>query len=210
MYCPKKFAENRLSVLHELIRSHSLGTWTCWVDNQLVVNHIPFVLDEAAGEFGTLYGHVAKANPIWTLIDGTTESVVVFQGPQSYITPSWYPSKRAHGKVVPTWNYAVVHAHGKPLVITEKRWLLSHVSMLSDEQEAGRRNPWEVSDAPEEFTDKLVNGIVGISIPIQRLDGRWKVSQNKNTADATGVIAGLMESGDDVASAELVRDRMAL
>ena len=208
MYCPVKFAENRLPILHELMRSHSLGMWTCWVDNQLVVNHIPFVLDETAGEFGTLHGHVAKANPIWELINNDAVAVVVFQGPQSYITPSWYPSKLEHGKVVPTWNYAVVHAHGKPKVIRDKQWILNHVSTLSDEQEAGRKNPWKVSDAPEDFTNKLANGIVGISIPIKTLDGRWKVSQNKTSADAMGVVAGLNENSAGFESAELVRKRM--
>jgi len=208
MYCPLKFVEKRLPILHKLIRNHSLGTWTCWVDNQLVVNHIPFVLDETVGEFGALFGHVAKANPIWKLINSDTESVVVFQGPQSYITPSWYPSKQEHGKVVPTWNYAVVHAHGQPETVKDKQWLLDHVTLLSDEQEASRQNPWQVSDAPEEFTENLANGIVGISIPITALDGRWKVSQNKSVADATGVVAGLNENNSGVASAELVRDRM--
>jgi len=209
MYCPVKFVENRLPVLHDLIRVHSLGTWTCWADDQLVVNHIPFYLDENTGEFGTLFGHVAKANPIWTLITDSTQSVVVFQGPQSYIRPAWYPSKKEHGKVVPTWNYAVVHAHGRPEIIEDKQWLLEHVAMLSDEQEAGQQDPWKVSDAPEEFTHKLVNGIVGISIPIQSLDGRWKVSQNKTIDDASGVVSGLNESGFGAASAQLVQDRMS-
>jgi len=174
----------------------------------LVVNHIPFYLDEHAGEFGTIYGHVARANPIWKLIDENTESVVVFQGAQSYISPSWYPSKKEHGKVVPTWNYAVVHAHGKPNIIDDKQWLLDHVAMLSNEQESGRQIPWKVSDAPEQFTDKLANGIVGVSIPIQTLEGRWKVSQNKNTADAMGVVSGLNESCGGTESAKLVRERM--
>lgn len=196
MYCPRQFVESRPSVLSELIHTHPLGTWTCWADNQLVVNHIPFVLDETTGEFGTLVAHVAKANPIWTSLTNNVPSVVVFQGAQTYISPSWYPSKQEHGKVVPTWNYAVVHAFGQPKAIDDKDWLLAHVTTLSDTHETGRAVPWKISDAPEKFVDTMIKGIVGIEIPIQTLEGRWKVSQNKNAADKAGVVAGLSENSD--------------
>ena len=211
MYCPRPFREDRLSALHALVRSHSLGAWTCWADNRLVVNHVPFLLAEEAGESGTLVGHVARGNPVWKSIangdpdgarggvPGAVPSVVVFQGPQTYITPSWYPSKQVHGKVVPTWNYAVVHAHGRPRVIEDKAWLLAHVEQLSDTHEAERESPWRVSDAPQNYIDKMLDGIVGIEIPIQTLEGRWKVSQNKPPADKSGVAGGLSESPDAVA-----------
>jgi len=194
MYCPKEFVEDRVSVLHGLIQNHALGAWTCWADSQLVVNHIPFILDASQGEYGTLSGHVARANPIWKLITDQSPSVVVFQGADAYITPNWYPSKQEHGKVVPTWNYAVVHAHGQPNVIDDADWLLAHVASLSDQHEAGNDTPWKVSDAPEGYTKSLSRGIVGIEIPIRRLEGRWKVSQNKNDADKAGVIKGLKAS----------------
>ncbi len=209
MYCPSIFLESRTPVLHELISSHSLGNWTCWANNQLVVNHIPFLLDASAGEFGTLFGHVAKANPIWEYLKEDVPSVVVFQGAQCYVTPSWYASKKKHGKVVPTWNYAVVHAHGHAAATHDRGWLLEHVTELSDKKEAGREIPWKVADAPENFTNKLTAGIVGITIPIQTLEGRWKVSQNKNEFDKEGVISGLHEckNAQEMEMAELVRNQ---
>jgi len=207
MYCPSIFSEKRIPVIHDLISRHSLGTWTCWVNDQLVVNHIPFVLDDRVGEFGTLSGHVAKANPIWKFVSEAAPSVVVFQGAQAYITPSWYSSKKEHGKVVPTWNYAVVHAHGCASAIHDKHWLLEHITELSDRKEAGRDTPWKVTDAPENFTKKLTNGIVGISIPIRTLEGRWKMSQNKNELDKKGVVTGLQASasGQEKEMAEMIR-----
>src|SRR3954466_7955369 len=127
MYIPDQFEEQDVAILHALVRSHPLGTWVMAVDGQLVVNHIPFMIDETRGRHGTLVGHVARANPAWRTASKGVESVVVFQGPQAYITPSWYSSKHEHGKVVPTWNYAVVHVHGIPQVIEEPAWLLRHV-----------------------------------------------------------------------------------
>jgi transcriptional regulator len=120
----------------------------------------------------------------------------MFQGPDAYISPSWYPSKHAHGKAVPTWNYAVVHAHGMPLVIQDRPWLLDHINRLTDLHESGQLLPWKVSDAPGEFIDQMVERIVGIEIPISRIVGKWKVSQNRSTADRLGVVAGLLGKGD--------------
>jgi transcriptional regulator len=161
---------------------------------RLGVNHIPFALDATQGPLGTLRGHVARANGVWNGAPGQVESVVVFQGPQAYITPSWYPSKQQHGKVVPTWNYAVVHAHGTPRVVDDPEWLRQHVAALTAVHEAGRPEPWSVADAPAQYIDSLLRAIVGIEIPIAMLQGKWKVSQNRTTPDRLGVVAGLRES----------------
>src|SRR5262245_60073347 len=141
-------------------------------------------------------GHVARANEAWQRFSKSVPSVVIFQGAESYITPSWYPSKHAHGKAVPTWNYAVVHAHGLPVVIEDKAWLLSHVNQLTDLHEADQALPWKVSDAPPDYIDRLISAIVGIEIPISKLAGKWKVSQNRSESDKLGVAAGLLARGN--------------
>lgn len=197
MYIPKHFEERDMAVLHALIQSHPLGTWVTDVDRELVVNHIPFFVDSTRGPCGTLVGHVARANPVWKTISSQLESVVVFQGPQAYITPSWYVTKHEHGRVVPTWNYAVVHAHGRPHVIEDSDWLREHVETLTSAHESGQPAPWHVSDAPTSFIDTLLTAIVGIEIPIARLAGKWKASQNRSMPDRHGVISGLQERGDD-------------
>jgi transcriptional regulator len=202
MYVPKHFEESDIAVLHALVRSHPLGTWVTQGDGELLANHIPFLVDPARGEFGTLIGHVARANGVWQSFSKTVDSVVVFQGPQTYITPSWYPSKHAHGKAVPTWNYAVVHAHGLPRAIEDPEWLLQHVNQLTNVHEAGQALPWKVADAPPEFTAKLLQSIVGIEIPITRLVGKWKVTQNRPEPDKLGVVAGLL-AREDAASKEM-------
>jgi transcriptional regulator len=168
-----------------------------WANGELVVNHLPFLIDASRGEFGTLVGHVARANPVWRAIADATPSIVVFQGTQKYITPSWYPSKQETGKVVPTWNYAVVHAKGSPRVIQDKDWLRAHVTELSDHHEHDRAVPWKVTDAPSDYIDALLNAIVGIEIPLASLEGKWKLSQNRSAADILGTIAGLSAQGDD-------------
>lgn len=195
MYCPELFKENRLSVLHDLIRTHPLGIWTCWAEGKLTVNHIPFMVDDSTGD-GILNAHVAKGNPVWKLVAEGAPSVVVFRGPHQYISPSWYPAKLEHGKVVPTWNYAVVHVHGEPRVVHDKNWLNEHLNLLTNAQEAKHTQPWQVSDAPDDFVEKMINGIVGIQIPIASIQGKWKVSQNRNTADKKGVVVGLGESSE--------------
>ena len=136
---------------------------------------------------------------MWQSMSSTVNSVVIFQGAETYITPSWYPSKHAHGKAVPTWNYAVVHAHGLPRVIEDREWLLAHLNQLTDVHEADQALPWKVSDAPQEFTDRLLQNIVGIEIPIARLVGKWKVSQNRPEPDKLGVVAGLLARNDEQA-----------
>jgi transcriptional regulator len=196
MYVPKHHEETDLGVLHALIRAQPLATWVTQGDGELLANHIPFLLDPGRGEHGTLIAHVARANRAWQSFSTSVESLVVFQGPQTYITPSWYPSKHAHGKAVPTWNYAVVHAHGMPRAIEDADWLLAHVSALTDLHEGEQALPWKVTDAPKDFIERLLQSIVGIEIPISRLVGKWKVSQNRPAADRLGVVAGLLSRED--------------
>jgi transcriptional regulator len=196
MYTPKHFEERDVTVLQALIKSHPLGAWVVRTGEELVVNHIPFLVDSSRGEQGTLVGHVARANPIWKSFAKDMACVVIFQGPQTYITPSWYPTKHAHGKAVPTWNYAVVHAHGLPRAIDDRGWLLKHVTELSDLHESASAVPWSVSDAPPDYIDTMLKAIVGIEIPISTLFGKWKVSQNRPLPDKLGTIAGLHQRGD--------------
>jgi len=195
MYVPKKHAETDLAVLHALIRSHPLATWATHSEGEIIVNHLPLLLDATRGSFGTLMGHIARANPVWQCASRTVPSALVFHGPESYISPSWYPSKQANGAAVPTWNYAVVHAHGMPVIIQDPAWLLDHVSRLTNLHEAGQALPWKVSDAPGEFIAQMIKRIVGIEIPILRIVGKWKINQNRSTEDRLGVVAGLRGSG---------------
>ena len=203
MYLPAHFEITDAALLHGLIRSHSLGTWASAPAGELVVNHIPFLIDTTRGPHGTLVGHVARANPLW---QNLADSIVVFQGPQAYISPSWYPSKHADGKAVPTWNYAVVHAHGRPLAIEDKAELLQIVSRLTQTHEAKQVLPWSVADAPADYIDKMLGAIVGIEMPIEWLVGKWKVSQNRPEADRLGTAAGLIGRGEPsgIAMAHLV------
>ncbi len=201
MYLPKPNEETRLDVLHELIRAHPLGLWVSLAGDALLPNHVPFMLDPARGNCGTLIGHVARANPVWKRGRGAVPDLITFQGPQAYISPSWYPSKHEHGKAVPTWNYAVVHAHGVPEFIDDKGWLHAQVSRLTQTHEAARPTPWAVGDAPEDYIDAMLGAIVGVEIPIDRLVGKWKMSQNRSVADQHGVVAGLLETQDAHAAA---------
>ncbi|MFO1326385.1 MAG: FMN-binding negative transcriptional regulator [Rubrivivax sp.] len=160
------------------------------MDGEPVVNHVPFRLDPTRGEHGTLVGHVARANPVW---QRPGPSVLVFQGADGYVSPSWYPTKREHGKVVPTWNYAVVHAHGVPRIVDDAPGLLAIVGSLTDTHEAARAAPWKVSDAPDDYVAQMLRAIVGIEIPVQRWVGKFKLSQNHAEPNRTGVLQGLRE-----------------
>jgi len=210
MYLPKIHEETRLDVLHALIRAHPLATWVAADQGELVVNHIPFHLDASRGSFGTLVGHVARANPIWKAASALPH-VAVFRGPQTYVTPNWYATKHEHGKAVPTWNYVVVAAHGRPTFIEDRDWLRELLRQLTDEQEASQALPWTIDDAPADFIEKMLTAIVGVEIPIERIQGKWKTSQNRPEADRLGVMAGLSGKGDDasLAMAALVREHVA-
>jgi transcriptional regulator len=207
VYLPSVHEEKDIAVLQALIRAHPLGTWATQGEGELIVNHVPFLIDSSRGKYGALVGHVARANTVWQRFSKTMPSVVIFQGADCYITPSWYPSKRAHGNVVPTWNYVVAHAHGLPRAIDDKAWLVAHLNQLTDIHEAAQTLPWKVSDAPAEFIDSMIGRVVGIEIPISRLIGKWKLSQNRTMPDRLGVVAGLSARGDpeSKAMAELVR-----
>ncbi|MFT7558992.1 MAG: transcriptional regulator [Flavobacteriales bacterium] len=205
MYVPKFNEENNLDTLYELIRKKPLGAWSTLIDGEIVVNHIPFILHENRGEYGTLVGHVARSNPVWKSFSHDINSVVVFQGDQSYISPSWYPSKQQHGKAVPTWNYVVAHAHGIPKAIEDVNWLLEHVNELTDIHEQNQSFPWKVSDAPKEFVEKLARAIVGIEIPVIKLSGKFKLGQNRPEADQQGIISRL-ESKDNAQAQGLAKE----
>src|SRR5580765_1173590 len=196
MYVPKHHEETDIDVLHALIRSHPLGAWVIHSNGEMHVNHIPFLLDRSRGEHGILVGHVARGNDVYKLLTEPVNCVVIFQGSEGYITPSWYPSKHASGKAVPTWNYAVVHVHGQPRAIEGRDWLLEHLNQLTDTHEAGQALPWKVSDAPDDYMERQISAIVGIEIPIDKLVGKWKVSQNRTLPDKLGVIAGLLGRND--------------
>ena len=197
MYQPPHFREDRLAVQHALIREHSLGLLITAGAGGLQANPIPFVLDEEAGERGTLRAHLSRANQQGKELSAANECLVVFQGPQTYISPSLYPTKHEHGKVVPTWNYITVHAWGQPQVIDDVAWLRRNVEALTARHEAERAVPWFVSDAPESYLAAQLKGIVGVEIAITRIEGKWKVSQNRPAVDRAGVVAGLRGSGGD-------------
>jgi len=212
MYQPPHFREDDLAVQHALIKAHPLGLLVTFGTTGLEANPIPFVLDTSASALGTLKAHLSRANPQWRNFDPTQESLVVFQGPETYITPSWYAAKREHGKVVPTWNYAIVQARGRLTIRDDPDWLLQQITTMTNMQEAPRPEPWNVNDAPAPFVAAQIKGIVGIEIEITRIEGKWKVSQNRAEADRLGVSAGLRLSQDDASHqmAELVDARGAL
>jgi transcriptional regulator len=206
MYIPKLHEETDLRVLHNLMRAHPLGSWATLGDGEIIMNHVPFVLDPSRGPFGTLRCHVAKANSVWQKFSRTIASVIAFHGAETYVSPSWYPSKQQHGKVVPTWNYVVVHAHAIPVVIEEHARVLEHLTELTAAHEAGQAVPWRVSDAPAAFIEQMSRQIVAIEMPIASIFGKWKVSQNRSVPDRHGVVAGLQHQADpgSVAMAALV------
>jgi transcriptional regulator len=193
MYLPDAFRETDPGVLHALIRAHPLGLLVSG-GGELDANAVPFTLDPA-GPLGTLRAHVARANPQWRALRDDGRCLVVFQGPEAYVTPSWYPSKREHGKVVPTWNYVIVEARGVARIVEDAAWLRAQIEALTALREAGRAEPWAVGDAPEPFVGAMIRGIVGIEIPVEALAGKWKVSQNRPEADRRGVAEGLTSEG---------------
>lgn len=207
MYLPGHFEESRVDVIHQMIHDHPLGTLVTLTAGGLDANHIPFEVDPEPAPFGTLRGHVARANPIWRDVSGDVEALVIFQGHSTYISPAWYPTKQQTAKVVPTWNYAVVHAHGTPRFIDDRAWLRDFVTKLTDRHETPRPAPWKVTDAPADYIDQMLGAIIGLEIPIVRLVGKWKMSQNRPAQDRDGVVEGLQQEGGQAgaAIADLVR-----
>ncbi|GAB3422740.1 FMN-binding negative transcriptional regulator [Massilia agilis] len=191
MYMPRANEETRIDVMHALVAEHPLGALVRVGDNGLDADHIPFEIAAPTPDapFGVLRAHVARGNPLWR--EDGAQVMVLFQGPAFYITPELYEEKARSGKVVPTWNYAVVHAHGKLRTIDDPQWVLDLVQRLTNRHEGGRATPWQVSDAPQEYVDTLLKAIVGIEIPIARLEGKWKISQNRSAQDYARMAAGL-------------------
>lgn len=200
MYIPPAFREDDASRQYELIRQSPLGLLVSSTGGWPQVSPLPFILDVDETPSRRLLGHLSRGNEHWTTLDGSNV-IVVFQGPDAYVSPSWYVTKAEHGKVVPTWNYAMVQVRGIARVRDDEQWLRHHITELTDTHESPRSAPWQVTDAPASFIDGLVKGIIGIEIEIDHIDGKWKVSQNRPTEDRKGVVAGLTEAGDSAMAA---------
>ena len=198
MYRPAYFREDRPDVLHGLIRAHPFAQLVPAGGRGIEANPLPMLIDPQASPNGTLRGHLAQGNGQVAALREGAEALVIFQGPQAYISPAWYPGKAEHGKVVPTWNYVAVHAWGTPRVIDDPAWLRRLVGDLTDRHEHGRPNPWSIDDAPEDFIATMLKAIVGIEIPIDRIEGKWKVSQNRSEPDRRGGVEGLRAEGNEV------------
>lgn len=209
MYVLPKHAETRLDVLHALIASHPLGTLVTQGAEGLAADHIPFEIGPATGAapFGVLRAHVARANPLWRLAGKNV--LVVFQGPHAYISPALFGEKAISGKVVPTWDYAVAHAHGTLAAIEDKAWLLALLNRLTDAHESTRAAPWAVGDAPDDYIDAMSKAIVGIEIPITRLEGKWKVNQTNPPSDQQRMAADLATRPDTAPLGSLIRQRLS-
>ena len=207
MYEPPLHRQDDLAAQHDLIRRHPLGLLVSHGPQGFLANAIPFLVDPGLGRFGTLAAHMARANPQWRALQAAGEALVVFQGPDHYVSPSWYASKRETGKVVPTWNYVMVQARGVARVIEDEAWLSRQIAALTRSQEQPRQAPWAVADAPEDFVAAMVKQIVGVEIEIVDIRGKWKASQNRSAADRAGVVAGLEADGDPdaLAMAAIVR-----
>jgi transcriptional regulator len=207
MYEPPLHRKESLEAQHALIRQQPLGLLVSHSAAGIEVNSIPFLLDASASKLGTLRAHMARANPQWRSLQQAEEALVVFQGPDRYISPNWYATKRETGKVVPTWNYVMVQARGRPRVIEDAEWLRAQIDELTRTHEGNRPAPWQVSDAPADFIAMQVKAIVGVEIEIQRIAGKWKASQNRPAADREGVVEGLIAEDEPMAldMAEIVR-----
>jgi transcriptional regulator len=205
MYLPTMFKEDRVEHLHGFIRASGLATLVTGTPDGLIASHVPMLLDASPAPYGTLIGHLARPNPQGRGALG--DALAIFQGPDAYITPSWYATKRATGKVVPTWNYVAVHAYGAVEFFDDPARLLDVVTRLTDRQESRRSAPWAVTDAPREFIQGMLKGIVGFAIPISRLEGKWKMSQNRPAEDRAGVVVGLRDEGQNAVAA-LVSEAM--
>ncbi len=193
MYIPKANEEKRVPVMQELMASRPLATLVTLGASGLFASHVPMVLEDDGSPFGVLKCHLSRANKQWRDFVPTVEALAIFAGHQHYISPTWYPGTKEHGKEVPTWNYVVVHAYGPLKVIEDSHWLLTNVEKLTNIQEAASPVPWKASDAPADFIASQLKGIVGLELSIRRLEGKWKVSQNRTERDRNGVLEGLAE-----------------
>jgi transcriptional regulator len=205
MYQPDHFRVADLPQMHALMRARPLAALVSAGSLGLYATHLPTVLKDD-GPYGVIECHLARANPHWKDVAESNEALMIFQGPEGYITPNWYPSKADHGKVVPTWNYAVVHAYGRPEVMEDQNWLRRHVTELTAQQEISEVKPWALSDAPESYIEVMLRGIIGFRFAFTRLEGKWKMSQNRSATDRNGIVKGLgaRRQDGDLDVAELV------
>ena len=196
MYQPDHFRIDDLPPMHALMRARPFAAFISAGPAGLFATHLPTVL-KSHDPYGIIECHFARANPHWKDLAEGGEALMIFQGPEAYVTPNWYPSKAEHGKTVPTWNYAAVHAYGRPEVMQDQGWLRRHVGELTTQQEASEARPWALSDAPESYLAVMLRGIVGFRFAITRLEGKWKMSQNRDARDRAGVVQGLGGRGQD-------------
>ncbi len=207
MYAPKQFREERREVLLSAIESIRLAALVVTSGRSLEAAHLPMIACEN-GDALLIEGHVARANPLWRAVEDGAAAIAIFQGPQAYVRPGWLATKRETGKTVPTWNYVAVHAHGRIAINDDPAWLLRHVGDLTGLTEGGQPEPWAVSDAPDGYIDKLVGGIVGLTLKIDRLEGTWKMLQHHSKANRVGVIEGLASTREPgaIAVATVMRE----
>ena len=196
MYTPKDFRVDDLAILHADMRQNTLATLISITQTGLVATHLPILLDEHRGPNGTILGHVSRANLQWQQSDPTAEALIIFTGPDTYVTPSWYPAKQETGRVVPTWNYAAIHVYGKLTFFEDPERLRDIVTRLTNQHEAAFPQPWQVTDAPPNFIDSQLKAIVGFELPILRIEGKRKFNQNRSAEDRAGVINGLRALND--------------
>lgn len=201
MYVPAHFEENRPEVLQQLIADQPFGTLVTVGPNGLDANHLPFEFAAGEGPHGTLRAHVARANPVWQEVAERPDTLVIFQGPAAYISPNWYPGKHETHRQVPTYNYMVVHAHGKIVVHDDETFLRGVVARLTRKMEANEPKPWKMGDAPPDFIAQMLGAIVGIEIEVTRIVGKWKLGQNKEARDRRGAAEGLLAAGSEVQEA---------
>jgi len=209
VYVPSRNAEHRPQVMLEYMEAHPLATLVTSSSEGLIATHLPLLVDRARGAFGTLAGHIARANPQQRQAREGDEALVIFSGHDAYITPAFYATKARDGKVVPTWNYVAVHAYGALRYVSDPTLLRRHLEALTSRHESAREQPWSVDDAPASYIERQMGAIVGVEIEITRLEGKWKMSQNRSADDIDGVIAGLAASSDPLERAvgEVVRER---
>ena len=208
MYIPRANKEDRIPVLHKLMEDQPFASLVTMGSSGLFASHIPMVLEQN-GAMGRLKCHLSRANTQWRDYTPSIEALAIFSGPQHYITPTWYPEKQETGKVVPTWNYVVVHAYGHLKIIEDSDWLMAHLATLVGIHEAESAPPWKISDAPADYIASQIKGIVGLEMEIERLEGKWKVSQNRPAQDRVGVAQGLGElnTTESLAMKALVEER---
>ncbi len=206
MYLPRKFREDRIEVLHAAMLEIGAAAIVGPGPDGPIASHVPIELDPEPAPWGTIRCHFARPNPHARTVAAGGELLLIFQGPQGYVTPNWYPSKRDTGKVVPTWNYVAVHAYGTATPFEDAETLRAHLGALTDRFEGSSAVPWKIDDAPRDFIDGLCRAIIGFEIPLSRIEGKWKLSQNRPLHDRLGVIAGLHAQGGEASlkMAELV------